>query len=73
MSLGQRARIWVRFSHTGELGGVAGQVLAGIGCVGGGFLVWTGVSLACRRFAAWRARRARASLAVPVFESDQPY
>jgi uncharacterized iron-regulated membrane protein len=73
MSLGQRARIWVRFSHTGELGGLAGQVLAGIGCVGGGFLVWTGLSLACRRFAAWRARRVRQPWGMPAVEGDKSY
>jgi uncharacterized iron-regulated membrane protein len=73
MSLGQRARIWVRFSHTGELGGLTGQFLAGIGCVGGTFLVWTGVSLACRRFAAWRARRARQAWPMPAAEGDRSY
>jgi uncharacterized iron-regulated membrane protein len=73
MSLGQRARNWVRFSHTGELGGIVGQVLAAIGCVGGSVLVWTGVSLACRRFAAWRARRTRESWALPAVEGDQSY
>ena len=51
-SLGQRARGWLRFAHTGELGGLTGQIVAGIGCVGGVFLVWTGVSLSIRRFAA---------------------
>jgi uncharacterized iron-regulated membrane protein len=72
-SLGQRARTWVRFSHTGELGGLTGQILAGVGCVGGTFLVWTGVSLACRRFAAWRSRRARQAWAVPAVEGDRSY
>ena len=55
-SLGQRARGWLRFAHTGELGGLTGQIVAGIGCVGGVLLVWTGVSLSIRRFAAWRGR-----------------
>ena len=59
-SLGQRARGWMRFGHTGELFGLTGQIVAGIGCVGGVVLVWTGVSLAVRRLAAWRARRQRA-------------
>jgi uncharacterized iron-regulated membrane protein len=55
-SLGQKVRGWMRFTHTGELGGFAGELVAGIACVGGSFLVWTGVALALRRFAAWRAR-----------------
>jgi uncharacterized iron-regulated membrane protein len=58
-SLGQRARGWMRFGHTGELFGVTGQIVAGVACLGGVFLVWTGVSLAVRRFFAWRVRRRR--------------
>jgi uncharacterized iron-regulated membrane protein len=56
-SLGQKVRGWLRFAHTGELGGLPGEALAGLASAGGAFLVWTGVSLALRRFAAWRARR----------------
>jgi len=52
-SLGQRARGWVRFGHTGELGRWPGQLVAGLACVGGTFLVWTGLSLAIRRFRVW--------------------
>jgi uncharacterized iron-regulated membrane protein len=74
-SLGQRARGWVRFGHTGELFGLPGQVLAGIGCLGGVFLVGTGVSLAVRRFAAWSARRRaaarRPALAVGLVVSEE--
>jgi uncharacterized iron-regulated membrane protein len=55
-SLGQKVRGWIRFTHTGELGGFAGELVAGLACVGGSFLVWTGVMLALRRFATWRAR-----------------
>jgi len=58
-NLGQRARGWMRFGHTGELFGLPGQIVAGVGCVGGIVLVWTGVSLAIRRLAAWRVRRQR--------------
>ena len=49
ISRGQRWRGWARFAHTGELGGVAGQVLAGAASVGATLLVWTGLSLAIRR------------------------
>ena len=66
-SRGQKVRGWMRFAHTGELGGLAGEALAGLASAGGGFLVYTGVALALRRFAAWRARsRARATVAPPL-------
>jgi len=52
--LGQKARSWFRFAHTGELFGIGGQAIAGIGCVGGVVLVWTGLSLALRRLFNWR-------------------
>jgi len=53
-SLGQKLRGWLRFAHTGELGGVVGQTLAGVACLGGVFLVYTGFALACRRLLGWR-------------------
>jgi len=53
-SRGQRWRGWVRFGHTGELGGLPGQIVAGAACVGGALLVWTGLALAFRRLLAWR-------------------
>jgi uncharacterized iron-regulated membrane protein len=56
-SAGQKLRGWMRFAHTGELGGLAGEAVAGLASAGGAFLAWTGVSLALRRAAAWRARR----------------
>jgi uncharacterized iron-regulated membrane protein len=55
-SLGQRARGWLRFAHTGELAGLAGQIATGIGCVGGVMLVWTGLALAVRRLLNWKIR-----------------
>ena len=61
-SRGQKVRGWMRFAHTGELGGLAGEAVAGLASAGGGFLVWTGIALALRRFSAWRARRRAASL-----------
>jgi len=47
----------VRFGHTGELGGIAGQLIAGTASFGGVILVWTGLALAVRRFAGWRLWR----------------
>jgi uncharacterized iron-regulated membrane protein len=56
-SRGQKWRAWVRFGHTGELGGIVGQSLAGIASLGGVVLVWTGLALAFRRLVGWRLWR----------------
>jgi uncharacterized iron-regulated membrane protein len=65
-SRGQKARGWIRFAHTGELGGIAAQAVAGLACVGGALLVWTGLSLAVRRFAGSRlVRRFRSPSSAP--------
>lgn len=47
---GRRARTWLRFLHTGEALGTVGQVIGGLACIGGLFLVYTGFALAIRRF-----------------------
>lgn len=49
-SPGRRARSWVRWAHTGEVGGAAGQTLAGLASAGAAVLVWTGWAMAWRRF-----------------------
>ena len=54
----RQLRSWFRFTHTGETGGIVGQIIGFIACVGGAFLVWTGFSLALRRFRNWRTARA---------------
>jgi uncharacterized iron-regulated membrane protein len=56
-SRGQKLRGWMRYAHTGELGGRLGELLAGLASAGGAVLVWTGISLALRRWSAWSARR----------------
>jgi uncharacterized iron-regulated membrane protein len=53
---GRKARTWLRWIHTGEAGGIAGQTIAGIVSGGAGVLVWTGLALTLRRFRASRAR-----------------
>lgn len=53
----QQLRSWFRFTHTGETGGIVGQIIGFIACIGGTFLVWTGFSLAVRRFGNWMKRR----------------
>ena len=61
-SAGRRARTWLRFAHTGEVYGLAGQTVAGLVTAGGAVLVFTGIALALRRFLLWR-KRARGALA----------
>lgn len=53
---GRQLRSLLRFAHTGEVAGVAGQTVAGIVSAGGAVLVWTGLALGLRRFRAWRLR-----------------
>jgi uncharacterized iron-regulated membrane protein len=47
---GRRLRSISRFTHTGEVLGIAGQTVAGMASAGAVLLVWTGLSLAWRRF-----------------------
>ncbi len=57
-SAGRRARMILRFAHTGEILGLTGQTIAGVVSAGGALLVYTGIALSLRRFAAWRRRSA---------------
>jgi len=68
-STGRRIRSWLRFLHTGEAGGLAGESLAAVASTGGATLAWTGLWLAIRRWLRWRMRR-RTS-AVPSAEKVQ--
>ena len=52
----RQLRSWFRFTHTGETGGFVGQFIGFLACLGGAVLVWTGISLALRRFWHWRSR-----------------
>ncbi len=58
-SLGQRLRAFVRFGHTGEYGGPVGQAIAALASLGACVLVYTGLSLSIRRFAAKLKRTRR--------------
>ncbi len=49
-SPGLRARIWVRFLHTGEAFGLPGKILATLGSLAVLLVVWTGFALSWRRF-----------------------
>ncbi len=50
LSTGRQIRSWTRFLHTGEALGWVGQLIAGLACLGGCFLVYTGFALSWRRF-----------------------
>lgn len=54
----QQIRSWMRFMHTGESFGIIGQIVGFIACLGGAFLVFTGLSLAVRRLSGWLRGRA---------------
>lgn len=54
---GRRARIWARFLHTGEAGGIIGQTIAATASAGAAVLVCTGLLLVWRRWRSWRARK----------------
>jgi uncharacterized iron-regulated membrane protein len=66
---GRQARSWLRYVHTGEYYGAFGQTIAGVASFAGVLLVWTGLSLAFRRFIAWarprRERETAVALTVP--------
>jgi uncharacterized iron-regulated membrane protein len=59
LPFGRRVRGWIRFAHTGEVLGLTGQVIATLASFAGVLLVYTGIALSLRRFAAWRGRRTR--------------
>lgn len=49
VSPGRRARMFLRFLHTGEIYGVVGQTIAGLASLAAIFMVYTGLALAYRR------------------------
>ena len=53
-SAGQKARGWLRWIHTGEAGGLPGQIVAALASAAAVVLVWTGIALALRRLRRWR-------------------
>ena len=69
-SRGRQWRMWVRWLHTGEAAGVGGQTVAGLASAAAGVLVFTGIALSCRRFVAWRKRRANRTF--PGSATEQP-
>ena len=55
---GRQWRLYARFMHTGEIFGFVGQLIALLAALSALMLVWTGFSLALRRWSTWRSRRA---------------
>jgi uncharacterized iron-regulated membrane protein len=53
---GRKARVWIRFLHTGEALGLPGQAVAGAASCMGLFLVYTGYALSWRRFLARKSK-----------------
>ena len=69
---GRQLRSILRFAHTGEVVGIAGQTIAGLVSTGGAVLVFTGLALAIRRLLAWIARHSKsavANVAAPIPDS----
>jgi len=50
LSAARKLRAWTRYLHTGEALGPWAQFIAGLACLGGCFLVYTGFALSWRRF-----------------------
>lgn len=66
-NLGRQLRTWGRWVHTGEAGGLPGQVVAALASAGAAVLVWTGFALSWRRFFGRKSpARAVAADAEPV-------
>lgn len=57
-SPGLRARVWIRFLHTGEAFGLTGKIVAALATAASLALVWTGFALSVRRFFPGRSRPA---------------
>jgi len=49
----QKIRAWLRWIHTGEAGGILGQIVAALASAAAVVLVWTGIALALRRLRRW--------------------
>jgi uncharacterized iron-regulated membrane protein len=63
---GRQVRSWMRFTHTGESFGIIGQAIGFLACIGGAFLVFTGISLAIRRLSGWLRNRSRTTTPVEI-------
>jgi uncharacterized iron-regulated membrane protein len=69
LAAAQQVRSWTRFLHTGEALGWWGQLVAGLACLGGLFLVYTGFALSWRRFFGKKTPTPAKPAAVPATSS----
>jgi uncharacterized iron-regulated membrane protein len=70
LSRGQRWRMWVRFTHTGEAGGWWGQTLAFLTACGAMMLAITGYALSLGRLQRWRRSAPKKRRLEPLRGSD---
>jgi len=68
-SFDRKVRAWMRWLHTGEAGGWAGQTIAGIASAGAAVLAWTGLALSWRRFFSRKKTTEERSLGAPADRS----
>lgn len=76
LNMGRQIRTWLRWIHTGEAAGWFGQLIAGVASAGAVVLVWTGLSLAWRRFRKFnRTRQDRAFMTkdIPGESDEKPH
>ncbi len=66
----RQIRSWTRFLHTGQALGLVGQLVAGLACLGGCVLVYTGFALAWRRFFGKSSGMTSAAKAVETVEAS---
>ncbi|HEX3436183.1 MAG TPA: PepSY-associated TM helix domain-containing protein [Pseudacidobacterium sp.] len=59
---GRQLRAWARFTHTGEAGGIVGEIIAVVASIGAAALAWTGFALALRRLPFPKNKRLETSI-----------
>ena len=76
LNMGRQIRTWLRWIHTGEAAGWFGQLIAGVASAGAVVLVWTGLSLAWRRFRRFNKTRqnmAQTTKDIPGGSDEEPH
>ncbi len=66
-NMGRVLRVWARYLHTGDVGGLPGQIVAFLSACGITLMVWTGISLSLRRYAQWRSENRRMKQKHPTY------
>lgn len=76
LNMGRQIRTWLRWIHTGEAAGWFGQLIAGVASAGAVVLVWTGLSLAWRRFRRFNKTRHNTAVTmkdIPGESDEEPH